>query len=156
MEQQKPATTAFTGYQKFAIFIRGVPEFRITDPQFLAPGIKLFVSEAPRDARKQKAEQSVILSIHEKGEPIPIAIENSDPERPWTFKGEPLYVRRALRVEYTYREQNWDKTDYLIVLYQCSGGCCQAQRPRRRGMEALARGYLYETSSGASEPADPQ
>ena len=52
------------------------------------------------------------------------AIENSDPERPWTFKGEPLYVRRALRVEYTYREQNWDKTDYLIVLYQCSGGCC--------------------------------
>jgi hypothetical protein len=29
-----------------------------------------------------------------------------------------------LRVEYTYREQNWDKTDYLIVLYQCSGGCC--------------------------------
>jgi len=38
------------------------------------------------------------------------AIENSDPERPWTFKGEPLYVRRALRVEYTYREQNRDKT----------------------------------------------
>jgi hypothetical protein len=51
-------------------------------------------------------------------------VENSDPERPWTFEGEPLYVRRALRVEYTYREQNWDKTDYLIVLYQCSGGCC--------------------------------
>ena len=41
-----------------------------------------------------------------------------------TFKSEPLYVRRALRVECTYGEQNWDKTDYLIVLYQCSGGCC--------------------------------
>jgi hypothetical protein len=72
----------------------------------------------------QRPTNSDLRQIRHNVNQIQWAVENSDPERPWTFKGEPLYVRRALRVEYTYREQNWDKTDYLIVLYQCSGGCC--------------------------------
>jgi alkanesulfonate monooxygenase SsuD/methylene tetrahydromethanopterin reductase-like flavin-dependent oxidoreductase (luciferase family) len=33
-------------------------------------------------------------------------------------------MRTVQRAAGTYRDQNWDKTDYLIVLYQCSGGCC--------------------------------
>jgi len=55
--------------------------FKITHAQFLAPGIKRFVIEAPRIARKQKPGQFVILRIYEEGERIPVTIENSDPER---------------------------------------------------------------------------
>jgi ferredoxin/flavodoxin---NADP+ reductase len=55
--------------------------FKIIHAQFLAPGIKRFVLEAPRIARKQKPGQFVILRIHEEGERIPVTIENSDPER---------------------------------------------------------------------------
>jgi ferredoxin--NADP+ reductase len=55
--------------------------FKIVHAQFLAPGIKRFVLEAPRIARKQKPGQFVILRIYEEGERIPITIENSDPER---------------------------------------------------------------------------
>ena len=55
--------------------------FKILHAEFLAPGIKRFVIEAPRIARKQKPGQFVILRIYEQGERIPITIENSDPER---------------------------------------------------------------------------
>jgi len=52
--------------------------FKIIHAQFIAPGIKRFVLEAPRIARKQKAGQFVILRIYEEGERIPVTIENSD------------------------------------------------------------------------------
>ncbi|MGC2474835.1 MAG: sulfide/dihydroorotate dehydrogenase-like FAD/NAD-binding protein [Candidatus Sulfotelmatobacter sp.] len=55
--------------------------FKIVQAQFLAPGIKRFVIEAPRIARKQKPGQFVILRIYEEGERIPVTIENSDPEK---------------------------------------------------------------------------
>jgi len=55
--------------------------FKIIHAEFLAPGIKRFVIEAPRIARKQKPGQFVILRIYEEGERIPVTIENSDPER---------------------------------------------------------------------------
>ena len=55
--------------------------FKIIHAQFLAPGIKRFVIEAPRIARKQKPGQFVILRIYEEGERIPVTIENSDPEK---------------------------------------------------------------------------
>ena len=55
--------------------------FRILHAEFLAPGIKRFVIEAPRIARKQKPGQFVILRLHEHGERIPLTIERSDAER---------------------------------------------------------------------------
>jgi len=55
--------------------------FKIIHAEFLAPGVKRFVIEAPRIARKQKPGQFVILRIYEEGERIPVTIENSDPER---------------------------------------------------------------------------
>jgi ferredoxin/flavodoxin---NADP+ reductase len=55
--------------------------FRIVQAEFLAPGIKRFVIEAPRVARKQKPGQFVILRLYEQGERIPLTIESSDPER---------------------------------------------------------------------------
>ncbi|MGA2648140.1 MAG: sulfide/dihydroorotate dehydrogenase-like FAD/NAD-binding protein [Candidatus Sulfotelmatobacter sp.] len=54
--------------------------FKIIHAQFIAPGIKRFVLQAPRIARKQKPGQFVILRIYEEGERIPVTIENSDPE----------------------------------------------------------------------------
>ena len=54
--------------------------FKISHAQFIAPGIKRLVLEAPRIARKQKPGQFVILRIYEEGERIPVTIENSDPE----------------------------------------------------------------------------
>ena len=54
---------------------------KIQHAEFLAPGIKRFVIEAPRIARKQKPGQFVILRMYEQGERIPITIEHSDPER---------------------------------------------------------------------------
>ncbi|HYL86716.1 MAG TPA: sulfide/dihydroorotate dehydrogenase-like FAD/NAD-binding protein [Candidatus Angelobacter sp.] len=53
--------------------------FRVRQAQFLAPGIKRFVIEAPRIARKQQPGQFVIIRIHEQGERIPLTIESSDP-----------------------------------------------------------------------------
>jgi len=53
--------------------------FKIQHAEFIAPGIKRFVIEAPRIARKQKPGQFVILRIYEEGERIPITIEKSDP-----------------------------------------------------------------------------
>ena len=55
------------------------PVFKIIHAQFLAPGIKRFVIEAPRIARKQKPGQFVILRIYQEGERIPVTIENSAP-----------------------------------------------------------------------------
>ena len=55
--------------------------FKIIDAQFIAPGIKRLVLEAPRIARRQKPGQFVILRIYEEGERIPVTIENSDPAR---------------------------------------------------------------------------
>jgi len=52
--------------------------FRIAHAEFIAPGIKRFEIEAPRIARKHQAGQFVILRLHERGERIPITIENSD------------------------------------------------------------------------------
>ena len=54
--------------------------FRIAHAEFIAPGIKRFEIDAPRIARKHKAGQFVILRLHERGERIPITIENSNPE----------------------------------------------------------------------------
>lgn len=55
--------------------------FKIIHAQFLAPGIKRFVIDAPRIARKQQPGQFVILRIYEEGERIPVTIENSNPEK---------------------------------------------------------------------------
>jgi ferredoxin--NADP+ reductase len=55
--------------------------FKILHAEFLAPGIKRFVIEAPRIARKQKPGQFVIVRIYEEGERIPLTIENSDPQQ---------------------------------------------------------------------------
>ena len=55
--------------------------FKIIHAQFLAPGIKRFVIDAPRIARKQQPGQFVILRIYEQGERIPVTIENSDAEK---------------------------------------------------------------------------
>jgi ferredoxin/flavodoxin---NADP+ reductase len=54
--------------------------FEIVRAEFIAPGIKRFVIEAPRIARKQKPGQFVILRLFELGERIPLTIERSDPE----------------------------------------------------------------------------
>ena len=55
--------------------------FKILHAEFIAPGIKRFVIEAPRIARKQQPGQFVILRLYEQGERIPLTIERSDPER---------------------------------------------------------------------------
>jgi ferredoxin--NADP+ reductase len=55
--------------------------FKIVHAEFIAPGIKRFVIEAPRIARKQRPGQFVIIRIYEEGERIPLTIERSDPQR---------------------------------------------------------------------------
>lgn len=55
--------------------------FNIVHAEFIAPGIKRFVIEAPRIARKQRPGQFVILRLNEHGERIPITIERSDTQR---------------------------------------------------------------------------
>lgn len=55
--------------------------FKILHAEFIASGIKRFVIEAPRIARKQKPGQFLILRVHDKGERIPLTIEKSDPRR---------------------------------------------------------------------------
>lgn len=52
--------------------------FKIQHAEFLAPGIKRFVIEAPRIARKHQPGQFVIVRIYEEGERIPLTIERSD------------------------------------------------------------------------------
>jgi len=58
-----------------------VPVFKIVHAAFIAPGIKRFVIEAPRIAKKQKPGQFVILRLYEQGERIPLTIERSDPSQ---------------------------------------------------------------------------
>ncbi len=55
--------------------------FKILHAAFIAPGIKRFVIEAPRIARKHRPGQFVILRLYEAGERIPLTIERSDPAR---------------------------------------------------------------------------
>jgi len=55
--------------------------FKIVGARFIAPGIKRFLIEAPRIARKHEAGQFVILRLNEQGERIPLTIENADRER---------------------------------------------------------------------------
>jgi ferredoxin/flavodoxin---NADP+ reductase len=55
--------------------------FPILEARLLGPGVKLFMVEAPRIARKQKPGQFVILRLYERGERIPLTIESSDPQR---------------------------------------------------------------------------
>ena len=55
--------------------------FPIVEAGFIAPGIRRFVIQAPRIARKQQPGQFVILRLYEHGERIPLTIESSDPVR---------------------------------------------------------------------------
>jgi ferredoxin--NADP+ reductase len=55
--------------------------FKIVHAQFIAPGIKRFIIEAPRIARKRRPGQFVIVRLHEHGERVPLTIETSDPQR---------------------------------------------------------------------------
>lgn len=55
--------------------------FKIVHAEFIAPGIKRFVIEAPRIAKKYRPGQFIILRLHDKGERIPLTIEKTDPER---------------------------------------------------------------------------
>jgi ferredoxin/flavodoxin---NADP+ reductase len=55
--------------------------FNILHSVFIAPGIKRFVIEAPRIARKHRPGQFVILRLCEQGERIPLTIERSDPAK---------------------------------------------------------------------------
>jgi ferredoxin/flavodoxin---NADP+ reductase len=55
--------------------------FKILRAQFIAPGIKRFVLEVPRIARKQRPGQFVIVRVSGTGERIPLTIEKSDPEK---------------------------------------------------------------------------
>jgi ferredoxin/flavodoxin---NADP+ reductase len=55
--------------------------FRILEARFLAPGIKRFLIQAPRIARKHQPGQFVIVRLYERGERIPLTIERADPAR---------------------------------------------------------------------------
>ncbi len=55
--------------------------FKILGAAFIAPGIKRFLIEAPRIARKHQAGQFVILRLNEKGERIPLTIESANSEQ---------------------------------------------------------------------------
>jgi len=55
--------------------------FKIIHAKFIAPGIKRFVVEAPRIARKHQPGQFVILRLTDSGERIPLTIERVDRER---------------------------------------------------------------------------
>ena len=54
--------------------------FKISAAKFIAPGIKRFLIEAPRIAKKHQAGQFVILRLDEHGERIPLTVEGSDKE----------------------------------------------------------------------------
>jgi ferredoxin--NADP+ reductase len=54
--------------------------FGILRAALIAPGIKRFLIEAPRIARKHEAGQFVILRLDEHGERIPLTIESADKE----------------------------------------------------------------------------
>lgn len=52
--------------------------FKIRRAEFIAPGIKRFVIEAPRIAKKHQAGQFLILRLEEHGERIPLTIESAN------------------------------------------------------------------------------
>jgi ferredoxin/flavodoxin---NADP+ reductase len=52
--------------------------FKILLAEFLAPGIKRFILQAPRIARRHRPGQFVIVRVYEQGERIPLTIERSD------------------------------------------------------------------------------
>ena len=52
--------------------------FKIKAAEFIAPGIKRFVIEAPRIAKKHQAGQFLILRLDEHGERIPLTIESAN------------------------------------------------------------------------------
>jgi len=52
--------------------------FKIEKAEFIAPGIKRFVIEAPRIAKKHQAGQFLILRLEEHGERIPLTIESAN------------------------------------------------------------------------------
>ena len=54
--------------------------FPILEARPLARGIKLFVIQAPRIARKQKPGQFVIIRLDDRGERIPLTIADADPQ----------------------------------------------------------------------------
>ena len=55
--------------------------FKIIHANFIAPGVKRFVVEAPRIARKHQPGQFVILRLSRSGERIPLTIERVDREQ---------------------------------------------------------------------------
>lgn len=55
--------------------------FKILHAQFIAPGIKRFVLDAPRIAKAHQPGQFVIIRLHDHGERIPLTIERVDRER---------------------------------------------------------------------------
>jgi len=52
--------------------------YKIKSAEFLAPGIKRFVIEAPKIAAKRKAGQFVIIRVDSSGERIPLTIADSN------------------------------------------------------------------------------
>lgn len=55
--------------------------FKILQAQYLAPGVKRFVIEAPRIARRYQPGQFVIVRVHPRGERIPLTIASADAAR---------------------------------------------------------------------------
>ena len=55
--------------------------FKILHAEFIAPGIKRFVLDAPRIAKAHKPGQFVIIRLHDHGARIPLTIERADPEK---------------------------------------------------------------------------
>ncbi len=55
--------------------------FKITEKKTLGPEVKLFKLEAPDISQKAKPGQFVIIRINEKGERIPLTINDFDPQK---------------------------------------------------------------------------
>jgi ferredoxin--NADP+ reductase len=55
--------------------------FDILEARYLAPGVKRFVIEAPRVARRHQPGQFVIVRVHPRGERIPLTIASADAAR---------------------------------------------------------------------------
>jgi ferredoxin/flavodoxin---NADP+ reductase len=52
--------------------------YKIISAEFLAPGIKKFIIDAPKISKKRKAGQFVIIRINDNGERIPLTIADSN------------------------------------------------------------------------------
>lgn len=53
--------------------------FKILHAEFIAPGIKRFMLDAPRIAKAHKPGQFVIIRLHDRGERVPLTIERANP-----------------------------------------------------------------------------